>query len=176
MRRISKTIVEEDKIGIVINRRKTVRGIILDENKILLVYSKKFDDYMFPGGGLSKGERKINALKRELLEELGCRDVEIIKPFGYIKEKRYSAKTHVPFIQKSYYYLCMISDIGEQKLESYEVDFGVSPTWIDIDEAIRHDSIVVKDKEHQKKGIRTVLHREIKVLEKIKEMIKHEKI
>ena len=176
MKKISKMIILEDKLKIPLRKRKTVRGIILNHDKILLVYSSKYDDYLFPGGGFKGSERKIKALKRELQEELGCKEVTSVQAFGYIKESRISARDQVPFVQKSFYYLCEISGEGEQKLEEDEIEYGVIPTWINIDEAIIHNSRVVDDEAHQKIGIRTVLHREIVVLKKIKEMLEDEKI
>ena len=46
--------------------RFTVRAIILNGNQILMTYSKKFKDYMTPGGGVEPNEDFIEALKREL--------------------------------------------------------------------------------------------------------------
>ena len=35
--------------------RPSVRGIIIRDGKILMVHSRKFDYYKFPGGGLESG-------------------------------------------------------------------------------------------------------------------------
>ena len=43
-------------------RRPSARAIILQENKIALVYSKKEKYYKFPGGGIVEGEDKKEAL------------------------------------------------------------------------------------------------------------------
>ena len=176
MKKIANTIFEDLNIRKSLRKRKTVRGIILDGDKILLVYSYKFDDYMFPGGGISNKEKKMVCLKRELKEELGCCEVEIIKAYGRIKEKRFSAFDGLPFTQISYYYVCKIDGIGKQHLEVDEKDYGVTPTWIKISDAIKHDKRVLKDEKHQKVGVRTVLHRELKVLEKLLGDIENEKI
>ena len=48
-----------------------VRGIILKEDKILLVKHSYLDSWFLPGGGLKQNETFENGLKRELKEELG---------------------------------------------------------------------------------------------------------
>ena len=52
-------------------KRPSVRGIIIKNNKVAMVYSRKFDYYKFPGGGIENGEDHITTLKRELTEETG---------------------------------------------------------------------------------------------------------
>ena len=176
MKRIDKKIVEDKSISFFAERRKTVRAIIIKDTRILLVYSYKYNDYMFPGGGVKNGESLKNALKRELTEELGAGKISIIDSFGQIKEKRYSAKDKRPINQKSYYFLCEVSHIGKQHLENDEESYGVKPTWIDIEEALKHNEGIVNDDTHQQKGIRTVMCREIIVLKEIIKRMSNEKI
>lgn len=51
--------------------RKTVYGIVEIDNKLLLVYSEKDNDYSLIGGGVEELESLEQALKREFLEESG---------------------------------------------------------------------------------------------------------
>ena len=51
--------------------RHTARAIIIKGGKILLVSGHDADFYWTPGGGVKDGESPIDALKRELQEELG---------------------------------------------------------------------------------------------------------
>lgn len=51
--------------------RKTVYGIVEKDNKLLLVYSEKDNDYSLIGGGVEELESLEQALKREFLEESG---------------------------------------------------------------------------------------------------------
>lgn len=62
--------------------RQGVNGIIIDnENNFLLVQKTSYDfnQWEFPGGGLEDGENPEKGLLRELKEELGSDNFEIIK-------------------------------------------------------------------------------------------------
>jgi 8-oxo-dGTP diphosphatase len=68
--------------------RKSVRGIILDNDKnIALIYSQKLDYHTLPGGGIEPGETLEQAIIRECREETGC-TVNIIQTLGIVREIR----------------------------------------------------------------------------------------
>ncbi|MBE0700986.1 MAG: NUDIX domain-containing protein [Acholeplasmataceae bacterium] len=154
-----------------IKKRKTVRAIIKNQhNELLMVYSKHFDDYTFPGGGLKADEDDITALQRELKEELGADDITIIKPCGIIEELRYGVKgSDNVYHQMSTYYHCEIKSLGGQNLADRELLHGIEPRWVSIETAICHNQSVINDDRHQVKGLKTVLSREHRVLEALKE-------
>jgi 8-oxo-dGTP pyrophosphatase MutT (NUDIX family) len=171
-------IVEEGLIqSDIIKERKTVRAIITNsDNKVFLIYSKLFDDYTFPGGGVKENESNEEALKRELEEEIGAIDLTIEKPFCQIQELRYGVKgSDQVYLQTSIYYHCQIHTFGEQKLVGRELLHGITPMWIDIDLAIKKNNEVHPNSLHQTKGLKTVLIRENRVLKALKEYL-HEKI
>lgn len=71
--------------------RKGVAAIILNKNnEILLVNLTSFEHHFFsiPGGGIDKGEKKIETIKRELYEELGIKSSII----NILKESRFPIK------------------------------------------------------------------------------------
>lgn len=101
--------------------RPSVRAIIIFKNRLAMVYSKKFNYYKFPGGGINPNESQIDALVRETIEETGLTiDKKTINEFGevYRIQKGYYEDC---FIQNNYYYLCDVLDtISEQNLDVYE--------------------------------------------------------
>ncbi|WP_099189304.1 NUDIX domain-containing protein [Tepidibacter mesophilus] len=129
--------------------RKAARAIILNENKILLMYTKRYDDYSFPGGGVESNEDLTEGLKRELTEETGAKNIEIIKEFGIFDEYR---PTHYEgydlMHMTSYFYVCKIAkELGEPNLEDYEISNGMTTIWIDIEEAINHNTKLIQTKD-----------------------------
>lgn len=106
--------------GIVI--RKTVDKIL-----IALIRDRKFDDYNLPKGGTEKGENLKDTAKREILEETGLADINLICELGVGErltfEKDKWATTH-------YYLFVTDQEKGKQNLQDGE-DFEVS--WFDID-------------------------------------------
>lgn len=149
--RLIKRLIHKDveKLDGRIFKRRASRGIILKGSKILLIYTKRYNDYSFPGGGVDAGEDLISGLKRELVEETGAKNIEVISEFGYIDEYRPHYKPKYDFIHMlSYFYVCKIDDEMESsKLEDYEIANGMSPIWIDIQEAIKHNKEVMAKEE-----------------------------
>lgn len=114
--------------------REAVRAIVIDENKkVALVHVGRDNYYKIPGGGIDAGEDKIEALKRECIEEAGVHIKENPQELGYIFE----AKRTWEMTQNSYCYIAEVE--GEKKDPEYtsaEVRQNFSFQWIDIDEAI----------------------------------------
>jgi putative (di)nucleoside polyphosphate hydrolase len=69
-------------------RNKSSAVIIDGENNFLLVqlHSYNDDNWNFCGGGIEEGEDEQQALLRELEEELGINDFEIVKKSNYSKQ------------------------------------------------------------------------------------------
>lgn len=151
--------------------RRAARGIILKGSRIFLLYTKRYNDYSFPGGGVDLGEDLITGLKRELAEETGAKNIEIISEFGYIDEYRPHYKPEYDLIHMmSYFYICKIDDeFDEVSLEDYEIANGMSAVWIEIEEAIKHNKEVMAN---QEESMGLSIERETLVLELVeKELI-----
>lgn len=143
MNKISPIIIEPGLESVnPTDTRFTVRALIIDQNKLFMSYSKKFDDYMTPGGGVEQNEDFITALKRELLEEMGV-VAKTFLPIGYIEEIRSTNQGQVLY-QKSHYYEVSIDYITNNKPEAYELRFGMTPVWVDIDEIIRRNEYQIQ--------------------------------
>lgn len=156
-----------------IYERRAARGIILRGKDILLLYTKRYNDYSFPGGGVELDEDLLTGLRRELAEETGAAQVEVINEIGYIDEYRPHYKPEYDLIHMlSYYYVCSIGEqLGESRLEDYEITNGMSAVWIDIQEAIRHNRQVIAN---QEASMGFSIERETLVLELILEDLLHQ--
>jgi 8-oxo-dGTP pyrophosphatase MutT (NUDIX family) len=157
-----------------IYKRIAARGIILDGENILLIHTKRYDDYSFPGGGVDKGETLEDGVKREINEETGAQNIEIISEYGIYDEIKPIHKKDYDFINMvSYFFVCNIhKELGKTSLEDYEVNNGMDARWINIHEAIAHNKKVIKN---QPKTIGLYIDRELFMLELVaKELIKKE--
>lgn len=129
--------------------REAVRGIILKNGRILMIYSKRDGDYRFPGGGVNEGETYEETLLREVKEESGASVTRILGDFGRVIEyDRPAEKEYDLFRRTSYYYLCEVAEkMGDQALDPYEKESGFTPVWVDIDEAIAQNSGIISNPE-----------------------------
>lgn len=112
-------------------KRPSARAIIIRDSKIAMVYSKKYNYYKYPGGGIKNNEDKVDALIREVKEEVGLEVIkESIKEFGYVLRKERGTIEDI-FIQENYYYLCDVgSNIYHQSLDDYEKEEEFTLRWV----------------------------------------------
>lgn len=152
--------------------RRAARAIIVKGSEILLLYTKRYNDYSFPGGGVESQEDLISGLKRELAEETGAIDLEVVSEFGMIDEYRPHYVAEYDLIHMlSYYYICKTNEnFKEATLEDYELANGMTSLWIDIYEAIRHNKEVIRNNED---SIGFSIERETLVLELVAKELKN---
>lgn len=129
--------------------REAYRAIIMKDDQILLVKSRKFGEVKFPGGGIKPGEDAFQALYREVLEETGYRMKPGIRPLGSTLEyARDFEGIYDVFQQKSTYFFCDI--FPEQQalaLDDYEIEYGYQPIFIRIQDAIAmNESVTSNDR------------------------------
>ena len=154
---------ETDKVF----RRPSARAIIIKEDKIALVYSRKEKYYKFPGGGIHEDEDKKEALIREVREEVGLVVIpETISEYGSVlRRQKSSVAENTIFEQENFYFFCDVLDrTVDQKLDAYEDEAGFELRIVDIDEAITTNAVYDSDDSFNK----IMIKREGRVLEMIK--------
>lgn len=94
-------------------KRPSVRGIIIKDKKVAMVYSCKFDYYKFPGGGINSNEDHIQTLIREVSEETGLEVItSSIREYGSVLriQKSRFAENEI-FEQENFYYYVKLKKI-----------------------------------------------------------------
>lgn len=130
-------------------RRHAARGIVLREDRILLLFTERYNDFSLPGGGIDEGEDIAVALVRELEEETGARDVQVKEHYGFVEEYRPYWKPDYDLMHMtSHFFVCDIApELAEVRMESYEIANGMKPLWIPLDEALKHNRQVMARQE-----------------------------
>ncbi|MCL7945518.1 NUDIX domain-containing protein [Marinobacter sp. ATCH36] len=147
-------------------RRHAARGIVLRKDKILLLFTERYNDFSLPGGGIDEGEEITIALKRELEEETGARDVQVKDHYGFIEEYRPHWKPEYDLMHMtSHFFTCDVApELADVRMESYEIANGMKPVWISVSEAMSHNRKVMG---RQEKTMGQSIQRETFMLEKI---------
>lgn len=123
MRKLADTIKDIYYPKINTNRnRETSRGVILDENNNILLLHIKCNDifgnrdhYELPGGGIEDEEDDIQALKREIKEELGYL-IDDIKEIGSLSIE-YNLLSR---IDNGHFYSAKTKEYVGSSLQDYE--------------------------------------------------------
>ena len=63
-------------------RTKTAGGIVLNKKGLVLVVSQNGNSWSLPKGHIDEGENKLQAAIREIYEESGISELELIKELG----------------------------------------------------------------------------------------------
>lgn len=134
-----KTIRDEDLFDLpsdrpaIYRRREAARAVLFDDDgKIGLLFVSKENYHKLPGGGIESGEDKLAALKREVLEELGCA-IKVHAEVGRICEYR---NEHDLF-QESYCYTGFVEGKkGNPAFTKTEIASGFITIWLSPPEAI----------------------------------------
>lgn len=129
-------------------KRIAVRGIIKKDDKYVMIHSRKYGDYKFPGGGMDQGEQLEDTLLREVKEETGLTVIaETIKYLGRVEETRKGMYDDI-FEMTSHYYECMVRDgVEKQQLDDYEVEYGYELDFVTLENAIKSNMEII-DKQY----------------------------
>ena len=159
---------ENGKVG----KRPSVRGIIIQDGKIAMMHSLKYDYYKLPGGGIEAGESFEETLVREVREESGLLVKEnSIKEFGYVRRIE-KGKIEDIFVQDNYYYLCEVEDTKvSQELDDYEEDEIFTLEFVTTEQAIYVNENADHQEKAQSENFSGMILRENRVLEIIRKEI-----
>ena len=138
-----------------LKKRISGRAIVIENGKILLSYEVNTGVYMSPGGGLEEGETLEECCKREIREETGFK-VRPIEHFLIINEYCFDT------LYISNYFICEIIGKSEQSLTEIEIEHGITPVWVDLENAIE----IFSDYSNKREDISSLYHREFTVLSK----------
>lgn len=116
--------------------RNSAKAVIIENNSVLAIEKKDNGEpwYLLPGGGQEFGETLVDALKREVQEELGA-EVEIgemILCREYIGKNHEFASTDSDFHQVEFYFHCeLLSPVDLSKATHLDTD-QVGVKWISL--------------------------------------------
>ena len=131
---------------------KRAGAIIIQDNKILLIrrlVEGRGEYWVFPGGGVEKGETEEQTMAREVQEELSLTVTESKLLFDI-----YNPFTMGKYPPRQEYYYLVTGFIGEVKLGGGEAEKmnetdQYYPTWVELAKIKSMDNLVpavVKDK------------------------------
>ncbi|MTI47887.1 MAG: NUDIX domain-containing protein [Firmicutes bacterium] len=123
------SLVQEKKYKV----RKSARAVLFNKTgQIALLNVTKKNYHKLPGGGLEGQESILQALDRELIEEVGV-GIEGESEVGLIVEYR----DEINVLQFSYcYYGSIAGEIGKTSYSDSELKDGFELIWVDLNTAI----------------------------------------
>lgn len=130
-------------------KRQAARGIVLRGPTVLLLFTERYNDFSFPGGGVDPGESLTAGLLREMEEETGASNTRVLRGFGYLEEYRPHRKGGFDLMHMtSHFFLCEIDqELKNTRMEGYEKTNGMRPMWVDLYAALDHNRSVMQRQE-----------------------------
>jgi ADP-ribose pyrophosphatase YjhB (NUDIX family) len=114
--------------------RTAARAVVMDETgAVALLFVSKEKYYKLPGGGIEEGEERLEALRRECREELGC-ETAVMGEIGSVEERR----RHKTLRQISYCYAArVVGEKGTPAFTESESADGFAVVWLPYEEAVQ---------------------------------------
>ena len=113
-------------------RYQAAGGVVVDGDKVLVLRRPSRDEVRLPKGHVKKGESRVEAALREVTEESGYADLEVLADLGdQVVEFDYQG-VHV-VRDESYFLMRLQSD---RQVEREEQEFQFVPDWVDWDQGV----------------------------------------
>jgi 8-oxo-dGTP pyrophosphatase MutT (NUDIX family) len=113
-------------------RYQAAGGVVVDSGRVLVLRRPSREEVRLPKGHIKKKESRAEAALREVTEESGYADLEILADLGHqVVEYDYQG-AHV--VRDEYYYLMHLRSSRQTEREEQEHQF--IPDWLDWDEAL----------------------------------------
>ncbi len=123
-------LINPDYLGYTNIVRHAARGIIIKDNKILLSYEEKNNQYLIPGGGVEKDESLVECCEREVLEETGICCLPIVNYLDI--NELFLNMNHI-----NHYFVCkVINENQALHLTELEKEVNLTFIWIEIEKAL----------------------------------------
>lgn len=123
--------------------RPCVVGVLINDSNLVLVAERSdTHTWQFPQGGVEEGESSEQALHREMMEEIGCNDIDIIRKapskLHYDFPKGFKIKLAKHFRgQEQTWFLCSFKKgAGPDLTKSTDNEF-VQTKWVSPEEAYK---------------------------------------
>ncbi|HRI36404.1 MAG TPA: NUDIX domain-containing protein [bacterium] len=115
--------------------RETVRAVVYDPemDTFLILHVSRYDRYEVAGGGREDGEAITETLSRELAEETGVTEYEIIAELGSVRE--YFERAGIERLHHAFLVRPTIA-LSEPEFTDKEIFEGTSRQWISANEIL----------------------------------------
>jgi len=111
--------------------RPAVYAIIVDDKKVLLVSLRNAKKYFLPGGGIEIGEKAEDALKREVVEEVGIK-IKVKKFLSFKENFFYYDPWNEAYHGLSFFFLCKPETFNLVDGSKISGDEEEKPEWVNI--------------------------------------------
>ncbi|QMS85266.1 NUDIX hydrolase [Candidatus Xianfuyuplasma coldseepsis] len=110
-----------------VRKKIASRALILKGNEVAILYSKKYNAYITPGGGVEENETLEQACIREAKEEAGL----IVKPIEQIAV----LDCNYPKIRIIHnYFVCeLIKEVDDTNRTDHEIDQDLELRWLSLE-------------------------------------------
>ncbi|MFN2154648.1 MAG: NUDIX domain-containing protein [Anaerolineae bacterium] len=111
----------------------TAGGIVVHDGRVLVLRSSRYDHLRLPKGHIEEGETIRAAALREVCEETGYADLEIVTDLGEQDAEFDSPAGHV--IRHEHYFLMRLS--SERRVRRKTDDISFTPEWVSWGGAVK---------------------------------------